>query len=156
MTDTERKDETDILLAIGQRIKIAREKRNITVAGLSAKTAISARFIENIEAGEFSKLPGRLLVLGFTRTICRELALDAEEVVLAVKSAMYPAPILELETTSAQHMKPPLTAKIANMFKSVLGGTRLECFSIYLNRKRIPNGHDFWFRNRAGKAGRDG
>ncbi len=110
------------MLAISLRIKIAREKRNITVTGLSAKTAISARFIENIEAGEFTKLSGRLLVLGFTRTNCRELALDAEEVIHAVKSAMYPAPISELETTSAEHKKPPLIAQIANAFKSVQGG----------------------------------
>jgi cytoskeletal protein RodZ len=92
----------------------------MSVAKLSAKTAISTRFIEYIEEGEFRKLPGRSHVLGFTRSICRELALDPEEIIQVVKTAMYPAPMTEFELTIAQQMKRPLVAKIANMLKSVL------------------------------------
>ena len=124
MADTEQKDATVALLAIGRRIETARKKSRMTVAKLSAKTAISSRFIEYVEAGEFSKLPGRSHVLGFTRSICRELALDAEEIVQAVKSAMYPAPMTEFEITNAQQMKRPLVAKIANALKSVLDGIK--------------------------------
>lgn len=120
VADTEQKDATDALLAIGQCIQTARKKSRMTVAKLSAKTAISTRFIEYIEAGEFSKLPGRSHVLGFTRSICRELALDAEEIVRAIKSAMYPDPMTEFELTIAQQMKRPLIAKIVNALKSVL------------------------------------
>ena len=122
MADTERKEATIALLVIGKRIQAARKKSRMTVAKLSAKTAISARFIDYIEAGEFGKLPGRSHVLGFTRSICRELALDAEEVVQAIKSAMYPAPMTEFELAITQHMKRPLIAKIANAFKFVLSG----------------------------------
>lgn len=122
MADTEREEATIALLVIGKRIQAARKKGRMTVAKLSAKTAISARFIDYIEAGEFSKLPGRSHVLGFTRSICRELALDAEEVVQAIKSAMYPAPTTEFELAITQHMKRPLIAKIANAFKFVLSG----------------------------------
>jgi cytoskeletal protein RodZ len=124
VADTEQKDATVALLAIGRRIETARKKSRMTVAKLSAKTAISTRFIEYVEAGEFSKLPGRSHVLGFTRSICRELALDAEEIVQAVKSTMYPAPMTEFETTIAQQMKRPLVAKIANALKSVLDGIK--------------------------------
>lgn len=121
MADTEPKEASLVLSAIGQRIQAARKKCRMSVAKLSVKTAISSRFIENIEAGEFSKLPGRSHVLGFTRSICRELALDAEEIVQAIKSAMYPAPMTEFEITIAQQMKRPLVAKIVNGLKSVLG-----------------------------------
>lgn len=120
VADTEQKDATDAFLAIGQCIQTARKKSRMTVAKLSAKTAISTRFIEYIEVGEFSKLPGRSHVLGFTRAICRELALDAEEIVRAIKSAMYPDPMTEFELTIAQQMKRPLIAKIVNALKSVL------------------------------------
>ncbi len=121
MADTERSESTVALLAIGRRIQTARKKSRMTVAKLSAKTAISTRFIEYIEAGEFSKLPGRSHVLGFTRSICRELALDAEEIVQAVKSVMYPAAMTEFELTIAHQMKRSLVAKIANAVKSALG-----------------------------------
>lgn len=124
VADAEQKDVTVALLAIGQRIQSARKKSGMSVAKLSAKTAISTRVIEYIEAGEFNKLPGRLYVLGFTRTICRELALDAEEIVQSIKSTMYPAPMTEFETTIAQQMKRPLIAKIANALKSVLDGIK--------------------------------
>ncbi|WP_395619533.1 helix-turn-helix domain-containing protein [Sphingorhabdus sp.] len=120
VADMEQKDATIALLAIGRRIQSARKKSRMSVAKLSAKTAISTRFIEYIEAGEFSKLPGRSHVLGFTRSICRELGLDAEEIIPVIKSAMYPAPMTEFELTIAQQMKRPLIAKIANMLKSVL------------------------------------
>lgn len=122
VADTERKEATIALLVIGKRIQAARKKSRMSVAKLSAKTAISARFIDYIEAGEFSRLPGRSHVLGFTRSICRELALDAEEVVQAIKSAMYPAPITESDLTFAQHMKRPLIAKITSAFIFVLSG----------------------------------
>lgn len=125
MADGVGNEATVALLAIGRRVQSARKKTRMTVAKLSAKTAISTRFIENIEAGEFSKLPGRSHVLGFTRSICRELALDAEETVQAVKSAMYPAPMTEFELTIAQQMKRPLIAKIANALKSALVGIKL-------------------------------
>ena len=64
-------------------------------------------------------------MLGFTRSICRELALDAEEIVQAVKSAMYPAPMTQFDLTIAQQMKRPLIAKIANALKSALVGIKL-------------------------------
>jgi len=124
VADTDRKEATVALLAIGQRIQSARKKSGMSVAKLSAKTAISKRVIEYIEAGEFNKLPGRLYVLGFTRSICRELALDAEEIVQSIKSTMYPAPMTEFETTIAQQMKRPLVAKIANALKSVVDGIK--------------------------------
>lgn len=124
MADTDQNEATVALLAIGQRIQSARKKSGMSVAKLSAKTAISKRVIEYIEAGEFNKLPGRSYVLGFTRTICRELALDAEEIVQSIKSTMYPAPMTEFETTIAQQMKRPLIAKIAKALKSVLDGIK--------------------------------
>jgi len=120
VADMEQNDATNSLLAIGRRIQSARKMSRMSVAKLSAKTAISTRFIEYIEEGEFRKLPGRSHVLGFTRSICRELALDPEEIIQVVKTAMYPTPMTEFELTIAQQMKRPLVAKFANMLKSVL------------------------------------
>ena len=69
VADMEQNDATIALLAIGRRIQSARKKSRMSVAKLSAKTAISTRFIEYIEEGEFRKLPGRSHVLGFTRSL---------------------------------------------------------------------------------------
>lgn len=120
--DVKRKNESVALVAIGRRIQIARNKRRTTVARLSVKTAISTRFINHIEAGEFSKLPGQAYVLGFTRSICRDLELDPEEVVQVIKSEMYPNSITQFERTIAPYMTRPLIAKISSAFRSVLQG----------------------------------
>ena len=96
-----KKNESVALAAIGRRIQVARNKRRMTVARLSAKTAISIRFIEHIEVGEFSKLPGRSHVLGFTRSICRELGLDPDEIVQAIKSEMYLGHDVQLERATS-------------------------------------------------------
>jgi cytoskeletal protein RodZ len=77
---------------IGRRIQLAREARGKTVMELSEKTKISQRYIEHIEAGEFDKLHGRSYVIGYTRTICNALQIDAIEVIYAIKSAMYVQP----------------------------------------------------------------
>ncbi|MFZ4110327.1 MAG: helix-turn-helix domain-containing protein [Polymorphobacter sp.] len=78
---------------IGQRIQQARINQNITVAQLSAITAISSDQIIHIEAGAFHKILGRPKLLGFTRAICNALALDSKEIVRAVESRLYPVVI---------------------------------------------------------------
>lgn len=108
------------LAAIGRRIQIARNKRRMTVARLSAKTAISIRFIEHIEAGEFSKLPGRSHVLGFTRSICRELGLAPDEIVQAIKAELYPPPIAQFERSMVSDMTRSLLSETATAVTSAL------------------------------------
>jgi len=118
--DIKRNNDSVALATIGRRIQIARNKRRLTVARLSAKTAISTRFIEYIEAGEFNKLPGRSYALGFTRSICRELSLDPDEFVQALKSELYPHPITQFDRSMGPYMTRSLIAEIATTFKSAL------------------------------------
>jgi cytoskeletal protein RodZ len=83
-------DKLPPLMAVGQLIHDAREKRGMTILGLSEKIKIEARWIVVIEAGQFERIPGRTYVFGFTRTICAALGLDADELVQVIKSEMYP------------------------------------------------------------------
>ena len=108
MADVELKEATVALLAVGQRLQTARKRHKMSVAKLSARTAISVRFIEYIEAGEFGRIPGRTYVLGFTRSICRELDLDPEELLQVIKSEMYDGigASLETDTTPANRGNP--------------------------------------------------
>ncbi|MCX7267663.1 MAG: helix-turn-helix transcriptional regulator [Sphingomonadales bacterium] len=112
MADTEQIEATIALVAIGQRLQTARKRHKMSVAKLSARTAISVRFIEYIEAGEFGRIPGRTYVLGFTRSICRELDLDPEELLQVVKSEMYEGigASLEKDTTPENRGNPATRA----------------------------------------------
>jgi len=119
VADTEQIEATIALVAIGQRLQTARKRHKMSVAKLSARTAISVRFIEYIEAGEFGRIPGRTYVLGFTRSICRELDLDPEELLQVVKSEMYEGigASLEKDTTPENRGNP--VARAVRFIKSI-------------------------------------
>lgn len=61
----------------------------MTVEKLARITRVSSRFINDIEAGNFASLPGKAYVLGFTRTVSKELGLDESEILGIVKSELY-------------------------------------------------------------------
>ena len=119
MANIELKEATVALVAIGQRLQTARKRHKMSVAKLSARTAISVRFIEYIEAGEFGRIPGRTYVLGFTRSICRELDLDPEELLQVIKSEMYEGigASLEKDTTPENRGNP--VARAVRFIKSI-------------------------------------
>ena len=113
-----RKSELPPLGEIGQRIQTARRQRRLSVALLSAKTRVSSRYIEHIEAGEFNKLPGRSYVIGFTRLICNALDLDHADLIEAIKSEMYPNHRPEMEPSIALRGQPTLLAKLVKTIRS--------------------------------------
>ena len=119
VADTEQIEATIALVAIGQRLQTARKRHKMSVAKLSARTAISVRFIEYIEAGEFGRIPGRTYVLGFTRSICRELDLAPEELLQVIKSEMYEGigASLEKDTTPENRGNP--VARAVRFIKSI-------------------------------------
>lgn len=61
---------------LGAHIKQEREKRNISLEELHEETKIRQLYLEAIENGEFSTLPGEVYLKGFLRTISRELSLE--------------------------------------------------------------------------------
>lgn len=77
------------LIGIGLSIQRARRKRRMTVAKLSRITCVSSRYINDIELGNFASIPGRAYVMGFTRTLSRELGLDDAEILRILKSELY-------------------------------------------------------------------
>ena len=77
------------LVALGLRLRKARESKKWTLAKLSEKTKISARHIENIERGDFDKIPSRTLVLGFTKSVCLALKIKPEDVLVTLRTELY-------------------------------------------------------------------
>ena len=61
---------------LGSYIKQEREKKNMSLEELHEETKIRQVYLEAIENGEFSTLPGEVYLKGFLRTIARELSLE--------------------------------------------------------------------------------
>jgi len=63
---------------IGAQLKAAREQKQVTITKVAADTRISARHLENLEAGRYEALPGGVYNRAFLRAYCEYLGLDAQ------------------------------------------------------------------------------
>lgn len=63
---------------IGQILREARENKDLSLDEVQAKTRINARYLEALEAGDYSALPTPVHVRGFMRNYARYLGLDPQ------------------------------------------------------------------------------
>ncbi|MGI5891508.1 MAG: helix-turn-helix domain-containing protein [Bacillota bacterium] len=66
---------------IGSYLREVREKRSISQAMVEDATKIPMRYIQAIEDGDFSILPGRAYTIGFIRTYAKFLQVDSDELI---------------------------------------------------------------------------
>jgi cytoskeleton protein RodZ len=76
---TEQIQQQELLAAVGQKLKAAREAQGITLQEVSSRTRIQNAFLEKIEQGELEGLPGFSFVRGFIRNYAQMLGIDDPE-----------------------------------------------------------------------------
>ncbi len=108
------------LVHVGLSIQRARKKRRMTVEKLAKITRVSSRYINEIESGNFSSLPGKAYVLGFTRAVTKALGLDDAEIVAVVKSELYSSERIDSD------MHPPCGVSPRSVGKALLRLLRLS------------------------------
>lgn len=72
----------ELQVEIGKTLSEQRVRKGLTIQQVESVTKISQCFIDDIEHGQFDKLPGKIFGRGFIKSICLHLELD-------------PAPIIE-------------------------------------------------------------
>ena len=70
---------------IGARLNQARTMANLALQDIADSTKISLRFLAAIENDDFSALPGRVYIFGFTRAFARAVGIDEESLVAALE-----------------------------------------------------------------------
>lgn len=83
---------------IGAGLHQARVAANLALQDIADRTKISLRFLTAIENDDFSVLPGRVFIFGFTRAFARVVGLGEESVMAALREKMRLAAIEELTT----------------------------------------------------------
>ena len=83
---------------IGARLNQARMTANLALQDIADRTKISLRFLKAIENDDFSALPGRAYIFGFTKAFARAVGLDEESVVAALREKMQLAGIDQRST----------------------------------------------------------
>jgi transcriptional regulator with XRE-family HTH domain len=81
--------------ALGDKLRAAREQRNLSIAEAARETHIRGLVIEALEAGEYKKLPPPPFTRGLLKNYAAFLKLDPELILedYAVESGLKPAPV---------------------------------------------------------------
>ena len=88
--------------SIGAKLQGTRESKGYSIEQVARETHIAKRFIEAMEAEDFSAFPGEPYLLGFLRTYANFLDLDGDELVTLYKNTQIqeaPPPMEELLDT---------------------------------------------------------
>jgi transcriptional regulator with XRE-family HTH domain len=70
---------------VGVRLRIAREAKGLSLEQIAAKTRITNRHLELIEADKLTALPGRTYAIGFAKNYARVVGENEEEIAAEVR-----------------------------------------------------------------------
>jgi cytoskeletal protein RodZ len=114
--------------SIGEKLRAARESRGATHDQIARETNIAKRYLEALEAEDFTVFPGEPYILGFLRNYAEHLGLRGEELVgiyRNMKIQEQPVPVNELVARAP--VLPPLA--VAGI---VAGGLALVAIALVL------------------------
>lgn len=94
--------------SIGETLRHERLRHNLSLEQVARETKISARFLQAIEAEDFSKLPGGVFTRSFVRQYARLLGLDEEEVAAELQRTIEPSSPLSALPTSPVSLPPQI------------------------------------------------
>jgi cytoskeleton protein RodZ len=75
------------LPTFGEKLRLERERKNITLEQISVSTKIAIRLLRAIEEDHFDQLPGGIFNKGFVRAYSRVLGLDEEQTLAEFQKA---------------------------------------------------------------------
>lgn len=82
--------------SFGEKLKLEREKRKISLEQISSTTKIGTRMLQALEDEKFNQLPGGIFNKGFVRAYARAVGLDEDQTVADYLQASGDAPRPEL------------------------------------------------------------
>ncbi|WP_239421958.1 helix-turn-helix domain-containing protein [Bacillus sp. CGMCC 1.16541] len=74
------------LTELGNRLKTAREEKNLTLDDLQKLTKIQKRYLVGIEEGNYDLMPGKFYVRAFIKQYCEAVGLSPDEIFEQYKS----------------------------------------------------------------------
>ena len=83
--------------SFGEKLKLEREKRKVTLEQISVSTKIGTRMLQALEEDKFSQLPGGIFNKGFVRAYARCVGLDEDQTVADYLQASGDAPPVSVE-----------------------------------------------------------
>lgn len=94
------------MLAIGEELRAAREKKGLSLDQVADETNIARRYLGALETEDFSIFPGDPYIIGFLRNYAEYLGLEARDFVGAFKSMRIQEQPVPLERLIPARKKP--------------------------------------------------
>ncbi len=88
---------------VGERLRLARESRLLSLEQASGAIHIKARFLDALERGEWGELPSAVQVKGFLRSYAQYLGLDSAELLAGLQTLPQPT-VSELAAPEASEI----------------------------------------------------
>lgn len=125
---------------VGERLREAREAREMGVAEVAAMLKLSPRQIEALEAGDWKALPGSAFIRGFIRNYARVVRIDPDPLLADLDVPTSQPPRLEPPGNVAAVMPTAADARRKD-YAAVLGGVVLVAVAVVAYFVVPP---DFW------------
>ena len=68
-------------ITIGEKLRLAREERGISLRDISEQTRISMRYLEAIETSDYKRLPGGIFNRSFIKAYAKYVGFDEKEAI---------------------------------------------------------------------------
>ncbi len=88
--------------SFGEKLRLEREKRKITLEQISSSTKIGTRMLQALEEDKFNQLPGGIFNKGFVRAYSRVVGLDEDQTVAEYLQASGDAPPVRIEAVGRE------------------------------------------------------
>ncbi len=88
--------------SFGEKLKLEREKRKISLEQISSSTKIGTRMLQALEEDKFNQLPGGIFNKGFVRAYSRCVGLDEDQTVADYLEASGDAPPVSTEIVAPE------------------------------------------------------
>lgn len=75
-------------ITIGEKLRLAREERGISLRDISEQTRISMRYLEAIETDDYKRLPGGIFNRSFIKSYARYIGYDEKEAIEAYATTL--------------------------------------------------------------------
>lgn len=111
--------------SLGEKLKTAREARALNFDQVSRETNIAGRYLEALEAEDFSGFPGEPYITGFLRNYGEYLGLDAQELLSlyrALKIQEQPIPVEQLLRSPSSLPRVFITVALVLAVLALAGG----------------------------------
>ncbi len=98
-------EETEVaeIPSVGERLAQAREEQGFSLDDIAAETRIPLRHLQNLEAGEWDKLPAPTYTIGFAKSYASAVGLDRGEIGDQLRGEMG---TFRPDTSTVEHFEP--------------------------------------------------